>query len=125
MDKKIDSEEAARIQARISDWTAGDFSFRDRIIREFLAFYPEAFLEFESYERTGDFIGMAKVAHSLKSTVSFMGSERAFMSTKALEDSLTEQDATYAERLLETKENIRQLGDFLRRLIEGENDSET
>lgn len=85
-------EEQEEILRRINEWSDGDRLFRDKTLEQFLDFYPKAVQTYLECRENRDLQGMIHAAHSLKSTISFLGAASAFLSAQATEEALTKHD---------------------------------
>ncbi len=85
-------EEKVEIIRRMNEWSDGDRLFRDKTVADFLDFYPKTIQTYLECRGRGDTQGMIRAAHSLKSTLSFLGTTSVFLSAQATEEALIEHD---------------------------------
>lgn len=112
MPRKIEPEEISSIHRRLDELVSGDQAIKKKIIRDFLEFFPSALLDFEKAKNNTDSLEMIKIAHSLKSTVSFLGISKVFLLAKVLEELLVSQEREYGSVFMELTEELERLKEF-------------
>ena len=118
MAHELAPEEKEEIVRRINEWSDGDRPFRDKTLSDFLDFYPKMIQTFKEYRETGDLQGMIRAAHSLKSTLSFLGATSVFLSAKETEEALIANDPRYHVSFEALTAQLNLLGSYLRSIIE-------